>query len=319
MSDKSINIEKIENKDGGTINFYVGDEKFTDVDKKSVSIAAVDIGSLPLYGEVAITPYGKQHHRVSCRVTEQRNNQTLYEKYLVYKTKESARTALNKIVDVLEEIKDEAEINLRHSVYLMPKIVTKLSNMSSDAEIGYHDTIDDSIKRRFDNNQFDSKETPEPYGWLGEEIRSTYTQGVASNIAQIIGAPSQYSNPGRTGVMANKISGIVKTSSKTKINIINSSYINIFLKLSGKKHFSSGEAREIGEKIGIDWDKVKFSVGDFKKGLEIEVEHDDNSNTDVVKNDSHEYETIGKIAWAHLKESPEYYKELDKMENNFDK
>lgn len=238
MSEKSINIEKLDNT--GTINFYVGDDKSADMDKKSISIAAVDPSSLPLYGEVAITPWGKKHHKVSCRVTEQLNNQTVYQKYLVYSTIDKAREALNTMYGVLEDIKVEAEEELRHSIWLMPKMWKRLSNMSGDADIGYHDTIDDSIRRRFDNNQFDShsRDVPTPYGYVGDDRGPTYTQGVASNISDILGIPSQYSNPGRTGVMANKNQGMVRTASKVSHCGASAALVNLFSSI----HLSSSAA-----------------------------------------------------------------------------
>lgn len=64
-------------------------------------------------------------------------------------------------------------------------------------------------------------------------------------------------------------------------------------------------------------DVVDFKVEDFKKGLNVEVEHDDDPQTDVVRDDDEKWESVGKIAWRHLKESPDYYKELDKMEKKF--
>jgi len=60
--------------------------------------------------------------------------------------------------------------------------------------------------------------------------------------------------------------------------------------LSGEKHFTAEEAKEIGEKLGI-------STVD--------------SNTNVSDDDPL---TTGKIALAHLNEFPDYYTRLDKME-----
>lgn len=318
-SQKSINIENIENKDGGIINFY--NDSPIDKNSKKIDIAAVDRYSTPLVANVDMTPFGeKGYFRVATRVTEKLNNQTIYQKYLTFGSEKKAKENFDFIVGVMEGIKDEAEIELRHSAFLIPRIWSKLSNISNDTDIAYHDGEDASIKLRFNNNQFDGKDNPIPGGWIGSEQTpwGTYTQGVvSSNIADIIGAPSQYTNPGRTGVMAKGMNKMIKTSSKqNKILSISSTYKNIFLKYS-KKSFSTEEAKEIGEEIGIDWEKVKFSVSDFKKGLEVEVEHDDDPQTDVVRDDKRKYDYVGKIAWRHLKESPRYYKELDKMEKKF--
>ncbi len=77
------------------------------------------------------------------------------------------------------------------------------------------------------------------------------------------------------------------------------------------KQYSLDEARQIGDSIGIDW--TKFDINEFKRGLEVEMEHGTQwgEETNVTKDDP----TItGRIAWAHLKEIPDYYTRLDKME-----
>lgn len=77
------------------------------------------------------------------------------------------------------------------------------------------------------------------------------------------------------------------------------------------KKYSDDEAREIGEAIGVDFNK--FSLSEFRRGLEVEMEHGSlwGDETNVTKDDPH---FTGKIAWAHLKEIPDYYTRLDKME-----
>ena len=81
-----------------------------------------------------------------------------------------------------------------------------------------------------------------------------------------------------------------------------------------KKKFSVAQAQEIGAKLGIVWDK--FDVDQFRRGLDIEIEHGlwDNS-TNVTSNDPL---LTGKIALAHLKEFPDYYDRLEKMEKEAD-
>lgn len=80
--------------------------------------------------------------------------------------------------------------------------------------------------------------------------------------------------------------------------------------MSHGKEFTIEEAKAIGEKIGIDFDK--YDIEQFRMGLAIELEHGNiDSETDVTNSD----EIItGKIAWAHLKEIPDYYTRLEKME-----
>ena len=78
----------------------------------------------------------------------------------------------------------------------------------------------------------------------------------------------------------------------------------------GKK-FTADEAKQIGDKIGIDWDEVDLEQ--FRRGLEVEMEHGTKmgEETNVTKDDTL---VTGRIAWAHLKEIPDYYTRLDKME-----
>lgn len=76
------------------------------------------------------------------------------------------------------------------------------------------------------------------------------------------------------------------------------------------KKFTSEEAKEIGEQLGIKWDK--FDVDQFRRGMDVEMEHglcDPNTN---VSND--DPLITGKIALAHLNEFPDYYDRLEKME-----
>jgi len=76
------------------------------------------------------------------------------------------------------------------------------------------------------------------------------------------------------------------------------------------KSFTLEEARDIGDAIGIDWATV--DVEQFRRGLEVELEHGAHDpDTDVTHDDPL---VTGKIAWAHLKELPDYYTRLDAME-----
>jgi hypothetical protein len=76
------------------------------------------------------------------------------------------------------------------------------------------------------------------------------------------------------------------------------------------KQFTASEARDIGEKLGIDWQVVDLEQ--LRMGLGVEMEHSDsNPTTDVTHGDPI---TTGKIAWAHLNEFPDYYTRLADME-----
>jgi hypothetical protein len=80
--------------------------------------------------------------------------------------------------------------------------------------------------------------------------------------------------------------------------------------MSAKKHFKTEQAREIGDKLGINWSD--FDVEQFRMGLDVELEHGlVDSSTDVTGNDPI---LTGKIALAHLNEFADYYTRLEKME-----
>jgi hypothetical protein len=76
--------------------------------------------------------------------------------------------------------------------------------------------------------------------------------------------------------------------------------------------FSREEARRIGERIGIDWNRARFDVEQFRMGLGVELEHGRRDPATNVSDDDED--TTGKIAWAHLNEFPDYYTRLEKME-----
>jgi hypothetical protein len=72
------------------------------------------------------------------------------------------------------------------------------------------------------------------------------------------------------------------------------------------------DAREIGERIGIDWATSRFDVEQFRMGLEVELEHGRRDpETNVTEDDGL---VTGKIARAHLNEFPDYYTRLASME-----
>jgi hypothetical protein len=76
------------------------------------------------------------------------------------------------------------------------------------------------------------------------------------------------------------------------------------------KTFTTEEAKKLGDEIGMDWNK--FNLEEFRMGLAVEMEHGDHDpETNVTNSDP---VMTGKIAWAHLKEIPDYYTRLKKME-----
>ncbi|MGZ8716300.1 MAG: DUF5661 family protein [Gaiellaceae bacterium] len=82
--------------------------------------------------------------------------------------------------------------------------------------------------------------------------------------------------------------------------------------MSAREGFSGEDARRIGEQIGIDWDASPFDVDQFRRGLDVELEHGlHDPDTNVTDDDP---VTTGKIARAHLNEFPDYYTRLERME-----
>ncbi|OGH05215.1 MAG: hypothetical protein A2W22_01175 [Candidatus Levybacteria bacterium RBG_16_35_11] len=77
-----------------------------------------------------------------------------------------------------------------------------------------------------------------------------------------------------------------------------------------KQHFTAEEAKEIGEKLRVDW--TKWDVEQFRMGMDVELEHGTvDPNTNVTNDDPL---MTGKIALAHLNEFGDYYTRLDQME-----
>ncbi len=81
-----------------------------------------------------------------------------------------------------------------------------------------------------------------------------------------------------------------------------------------KRSISTDEANRIGDALHIPWEVV--DLGQFRRGLEVEFEHGLRDPETNVTNDDELL--TGRIAWAHLKEFPDYYTRLDKMEAEAD-
>ena len=80
--------------------------------------------------------------------------------------------------------------------------------------------------------------------------------------------------------------------------------------MGGKKHFTTEEAKKVGKALGIDWSR--FDVEQFRRGMDVELEHGlVDPHTNVTNDDPI---MTGKIALAHLNEFADYYIRLDKME-----
>ena len=82
--------------------------------------------------------------------------------------------------------------------------------------------------------------------------------------------------------------------------------------MASNPSFSSEEARLVGDEIGIDWAAAPFDVEQFRMGMDVELEHGvHDPTTNVTDSDP---VITGKIALAHLKEFPDYYTRLARME-----
>ncbi|MFD3155390.1 DUF5661 family protein [Haloimpatiens sp. FM7330] len=79
-----------------------------------------------------------------------------------------------------------------------------------------------------------------------------------------------------------------------------------------KTSFTTEESMEIAKQLGIDFTKEKFDLEQFKIGLDTELEHGRKYFPTNVTEDNPVI--TGKIALAHLREFPDYYTRLTKLE-----
>ena len=80
--------------------------------------------------------------------------------------------------------------------------------------------------------------------------------------------------------------------------------------MSEQKRTTPEEARRVGDAIGVDWER--FDLEQFRAGMDVEYEHGvQDPQTDVTGDDPI---VTGKIALAHMKEFPDYYERLERME-----
>lgn len=82
--------------------------------------------------------------------------------------------------------------------------------------------------------------------------------------------------------------------------------------MSRRTGFSRDEAQRVGEQIGIDWASARFDLEQFRRGMDVELEHGlRDPRTNVSDDDP---VVTGRIALAHLNEFPDYYTRLEEME-----
>ena len=80
--------------------------------------------------------------------------------------------------------------------------------------------------------------------------------------------------------------------------------------MAEKPRTSIEEARRVGDAIGVDWSR--FDLEQFRAGMDVEFEHGSHDpQTDVTNDDPI---ITGKIALAHMKEFPDYYDRLERLE-----
>ena len=84
------------------------------------------------------------------------------------------------------------------------------------------------------------------------------------------------------------------------------------MSVTDPKGFTRDEAASIASSLGLDLEAEGLDLEQFRMGLEVELEHGlRDPQTNVTGNDPI---TTGKIALAHLREIPDYYTRLAKME-----
>jgi hypothetical protein len=81
--------------------------------------------------------------------------------------------------------------------------------------------------------------------------------------------------------------------------------------MTGAREFTLKEARAIGDEIRVNWGEIPLD--EFRMGLHVELEHGAHDPQTNVTDD--DLIATGKIALAHLKEFPDYYTRLKKMES----
>jgi hypothetical protein len=78
-----------------------------------------------------------------------------------------------------------------------------------------------------------------------------------------------------------------------------------FLKLEDAANISSDEIKSIGDRLGVNWEKI--NLDQLVQGAKVELEHSDVTDGNL--------EDTVRIALAHLDELPDYYTRLAQMES----
>ena len=72
--------------------------------------------------------------------------------------------------------------------------------------------------------------------------------------------------------------------------------------------YTNEQAAAVADEIGLNLAEVPFDIDQFRRGMEVELEHGVRDPVTNVTND--DPLITGKIAWAHLREFPDYYDRL---------
>jgi hypothetical protein len=78
------------------------------------------------------------------------------------------------------------------------------------------------------------------------------------------------------------------------------------------KSYTNEQAAAVADEIGLNLAEAPFDIDQFRRGMEVELEHGASDPVTNVTND--DPLVTGKIAWAHLREFPDYYDRLAEME-----
>jgi hypothetical protein len=82
--------------------------------------------------------------------------------------------------------------------------------------------------------------------------------------------------------------------------------------MAARRAFDLADALEVSNALGIDLAAEEFALEDFRAGMNVELEHGTRDPATNVTGD--DPLVTGKIALAHLREMPDYYQRLARME-----
>jgi hypothetical protein len=86
--------------------------------------------------------------------------------------------------------------------------------------------------------------------------------------------------------------------------------------MQAKREFTRDEADDIARQLGIDFVVEGFELDEFRKGLNVELEHGSvHPETDITHDDPL---MTGRLALAHLRERPDFYSFLLAVEGNLE-